>query len=475
MTDQSNHFNNVKSGSLNSLALSDSADLRVEYLVVSEVRPLERNPRTHSKKQIEQIAASIQEFEFTNPVLIDEWNPLIAGHGRLEAAQLLKITQVPCIRLIGLSDEKKRALVLADNKIALNSGWDLEILADELEFLSDSAVEFDVSVTGFETPEIDLIIGSDAKTHVTDEVPAPDLSNPSVSQPGDLWILGRHRLFCGSALEESSFRILMGEDHASMVFTDPPYNVPINGHVCGSGSITHREFEMASGEMTPEAFTRFLNNVMAFLARHSEDGSLHYLCMDWRHIRELLDAAEGVYSKLINLCVWNKSNGGMGSFYRSKHELVFVFRNGTGTHINNVELGKHGRNRTNVWDYPSVNGGDMERRSELALHPTVKPVAMVADAILDCTHRDDIVLDAFIGSGTTLLAAEQTGRRCYGMEIDPAYVDVAIRRYQDQTGSKAILAGDGRAFNKVRLDRSANSGQSAEPLETNEQETSDGK
>ena len=238
-----------------------------------------------------------------------------------------------------------------------------------------------------------------------------------------------------------------------MVFIDPPYNVPIDGNVCGSGSIKHREFAMAAGEMSETEFTDFLTTILGHLACHSISGSIHFICMDWRHILELLSAGRKVYAELKNLCVWNKDNGGMGSLYRSKHELVFVFKNGSERHINNVELGRHGRCRTNVWDYVGVNSLHEGRLDELAMHPTVKPVALVADAVLDCSKRDGIVLDCFGGSGTTLIAAEKTGRRGYLMELDPSYVDVTIKRFEKLTGKDAIHAENGSSFAEMRRER----------------------
>ena len=273
-------------------------------------------------------------------------------------------------------------------------------------------------------------------------------AGPAVTRPGDIWRIGSHRLICGNSTRSETYQALLGEQRAQLVFTDPPYNVPISGHVGGLGAVQHREFAMASGEMSPAEFTAFLQTVFGHLAAYSVDGSIHFQCMDWRHLQEMLAAGTAAYSDLKNLCVWAKNNGGMGSLYRSQHELVFVFKSGTAPHINNVELGKHGRYRTNVWSYAGVNsfGGD---RDDLSLHPTVKPVAMVADAIRDCSHRKAIVLDAFVGSGTTLIAAEKTGRRGYGIEIDPAYCDVTICRLHAVCGLDAVLEATGQRFAEV--------------------------
>jgi len=266
------------------------------------------------------------------------------------------------------------------------------------------------------------------------------------SRPGDVWALGPHRLLCGNALDSASYQNLMAGELAEMVFSDPPYNVRIDGNVCGLGRVRHREFAMASGEMKEADFTAFLRTAFEQLAANSTNGAIHFVCMDWRHLAEMLGAGRSVYSELKNLVVWSKTNAGMGSFYRSKHELVFVWKVGAAAHVNNFELGQHGRHRTNVWDYAGVNTIRPGRLEELAMHPTVKPVALVADAIKDCSRRNGIILDPFVGSGTTLIAAHRTGRRARGIELDPIYVDVAVRRWQTYTGKPATLLATGKSF-----------------------------
>ena len=423
--------------------------LDVEVLAIGSLKPYDRNPRTHSDKQINQIANSIRQFGFTNPVLVDSDLGVIAGHGRIEAAKLLGIGEVPTIRLDHMTEAQKRAYVIADNRLAENAGWDRELLALELHYLSDLNLDFDATITGFETAEIDVLIQGidlDGTGDLADEVPEIDDLVPPVSRVGDRWELGSHRLLCANATKAESFDSLLQGEKAQMGFVDPPYNVRIDGHVCGLGAIKHREFQMAAGEMSEPEFIAFLKTTLGHLAAFSDDGSIHFVCMDWRHCYELTSAGRGVYSELKNLCVWNKDNGGMGSLYRSKHELVFVFKNGTGPHINNIELGRHGRYRTNVWDYAGINTMRAGRMDDLAMHPTVKPTALIADAILDCSKRHGIVLDCFGGSGTTLLAAEKTGRRGYLMELDPAYVDVTIKRYQKLTGKAAKHAATGLTF-----------------------------
>ena len=423
----------------------------------AELRPHARNARTHSPKQIAEIAASIKAFGFNNPVLIDKDNGIVAGHGRVEAAKLLGLATVPTIRLEHLSDAQKRAYILADNKLAEKAGWDREILAIELQNLMEIELDFDISATGFEMPEIDVLIegleGKPAKADPADEVPV--VEGPAVTRLGDIWQIGPHRLICGDATEIETYTRLLAGETAQLVFTDPPYNVKIDGHVSGLGAFRHREFAMASGEMTEAEFTTFLGRVFDNLVAASTDGAIHFICMDWRHMGEALAAARGRYADLKNLCVGAKTNGGMGSLYRSQHELLFVFKVGTATHINNVELGKHGRYRTNVWSYTGANVFSATRADDLAMHPTVKPVAMVADAILDCSARKGIVLDAFAGSGTTLVAAHKTGRRGYGIELDPLYCDVILKRLTRIAKIEPVLLDTGQPFAEVALQRQA--------------------
>lgn len=413
-------------------------ELEIRYQPLAQLTPYRNNARTHSPKQIQQLAESIKAFGFVNPVLVDVNGGIIAGHGRVAAARLLNLSQVPTIRLDHLTPEQLQAYILADNRLAELAGWDKEILAIEFQHLLDLDLEFDITITGFETPEIDLAIQSlDPAQDQEDEMPVIDAGVPTVSQLGDAWVLGEHRLVCGDALQPATYGQLMHDVQARVIFTDPPYNVPIGGHVCGKGSIQHNEFAMASGELSETEFINFLKTSLSHMAQCSLPGSLHYICMDWRHMGELLAAGKSAYTDLKNVCVWNKDNGGMGSLYRSKHELVFVFKHGQTPHVNNIELGRYGRYRTNVWDYPGVNTFREGRLDDLKLHPTVKPVALVADAICDASHRGELVLDAFGGSGTTLIAAERVGRQARLIEIEPRYVDVSIRRWEAVTGNTA--------------------------------------
>lgn len=429
--------------------MSKMAPLSVRYRAIGALKPIETNPRTHSKRQIRQIARSIEEFGFVNPVLIDADDRIIAGHGRVEAARMVGITEVPTVRIEHLSPAQLRAYVIADNRLAERAGWDKDLLALELGTISDFDIDFDLSLTGFDLAEIDLLLdpapGSASAGQMEEAPPVAD-GSPAVSRVGDLWELGRHRLICDDALDIATYRRLLGDERAQVAFCDPPYNVQIAGHARGKAATPFREFAMASGEMTSEAFTEFLATAFGHLAAFSVEGAIHYQCMDWRHLREALTAGERVYAELKNLCVWNKDRAGMGSFYRSKHELVLVFKVGRAAHINNVELGKHGRDRTNVWDYPAVRPTSLDRGVLGAEHPTIKPVALVADALQDSSHRNGIVLDAFGGSGTTLMAAHQTGRRARMIELDPLYVDATVRRWQAATGETARLVATGESF-----------------------------
>lgn len=422
-----------------------------ELLDIDAVAPNPKNARTHNKRQLKQIASSIKAFGFTNTVLIDEQDILIAGHGRLEAAKTLGFDQIPSIRITHLSDAEKRALKLADNKIALNASWNSELLASELADLSTMELSFDVELTGFEVGEIDLFIGDTDEGDIEDAEIAPE-PNPDagvISRRGDLWLLGEHKILCGDARNPDDMNRLMGVERADVGFTDPPYNVKINGHVSGAGRIQHREFSKASGEMTSKAFTTFLSEALNLGATYSRPGAVWFACMDWRHIGEILRAGEIAFDAFLNLCVWSKTNGGMGSLYRSQHELVFVFRKGGKTHRNNVQLGRLGRNRTNVWQYAGVNTFREGRMEELTAHPTAKPVAMIKDALLDVSKRGDVVLDPFMGGGATLIAAERSGRRARGLEIGPAYVDVVLRRWRLETGREPVRQNDNKSLSEL--------------------------
>jgi DNA modification methylase len=424
----------------------------MQTMPLDQIKPNPTNPKMHSGKQIRQIANSIVAFGFTNPLLVDEHCELIAGHGRYQAARLLGFTTVPVIIVAGLSRAKRRALAIADNKIAENSGWDRERLALEIPELTEllSVEGLDISILGFEPVEIDQLQSDfeEESSDPQDSIEPNWFDMPPVSQLGDLWMLGNHRLICGDARRDDQLSELMRGCRSDLAFLDPPYNVRIAGAV-GRGKIKHAEFAMASGEMSSPDFVRFLSTTLHAAAAISRDGAVHFVCMDWRHIGELLAAAKRIYGDVLNVVVWAKTNSGQGSFYRSAHELIGVFRVGKTAHLNNIELGRHGRSRSNVWHYAGVNSFRAGRMDELRAHPTAKPVALVADAIKDCTRRGDIVLDTFCGSGTTIMAAERVGRRARALEIEPRFVDVTIRRWQAFTRRDAIHVPSGRSFDGI--------------------------
>ena len=428
---------------------SSNASLKVSYLPTTSLKPHPQNPRVHSDKQVHQIAQSIEAFGFNVPILVDDRQNIIAGHGRLLAARKLGWKTVPVIKLNHLTESQYKAFLIADNRLTENSSWDERLLGEQLKVLSELELDFDLEVTGFEMAEIDLLIdGFEAINEPDPDDRLPAIETSAISVSGDLWQLGKHRVLCGNSLVSENYERLMQGAKANLVITDPPYNVAIDGHASGLGKVRHREFAMASGEMSTGEFTEFLRKAMTLSRLRSQAGSLAYYFMDWRHMRQILAAGLDVYGELMNLCVWAKNNGGMGSFYRSAHELIFLFKNGGASHRNNIQLGKFGRYRTNVWKYPSANTfsrsgpeGDL-----LALHPTPKPVSLIADAIKDSTARGALILDPFLGSGTAVIAAERTGRVCYGLELDPLYVDAVIRRWQRRTKREAVHVESGERF-----------------------------
>jgi DNA modification methylase len=427
---------------------SAMSKLEVLYRPVVDLSTNPSNARRHSKKQIDKIAASIRSFGFNVPLLVDDRGQLIAGHGRLAAAQRLGLAEVPTIEITGLSDAQVRAFAIADNRIAELSDWDEAILAAEFEELLKlgEGLDFEIVDTGFEIGKIDQLVSSAKEPQPeVEEVLEPD-AVPRVARLGDLWQCGRHQIFCGDARDPDSYRLLMGAERADMVISDPPYNVPINGHVSGLGKTKHREFVMAAGEMSDREFDNFLEAACIPMRDYSRDGALIYLFMDWRHIAGLIAMGSRVFTEFKALCVWNKLKGSMGSLYRSQHELIAVFKKGTAPHINNVELGKHGRTRTNVWDSPGMASFGHGRDEALKMHSTVKPIQLIADAIMDCTRSGDIVLDPFGGSGTAALSAERTGRTARLIELDPGYVDVTLARFHRKTGSRPVNLWTGELF-----------------------------
>ncbi len=432
-----------------------SRDLTPQLVPVDECKPLGRQTRTHPPHQVRKLAASLQRFGFVLPIVVDaEWR-VVAGWGLVQAARQLDLSEVPAVRLTDISEADLRMLRLALNRISDDAAWDRTALSLEFSDILVLAPQSELEITGFEIAEIDVHLDGQGLDQEDDgPIPEIDRNTAPATCLGDLWLLGEHRLLCADALQQASYARLLGTDKADMMFADPPYNVPVEGHVSGRGAVKHADFAMASGELSSAEFESFLQTSLGHAAACSVDGAIHYVCMDWRHQREVLAAGDQVYSELKNLCVWNKSNAGMGSLYRSKHELIYVFKVGQGPHINNVALGRYGRHRSNVCDYVSQNALNGTATSKLALHPTVKPVAMIADAIRDCSNRGGLILDPFGGAGTTLIAAERTGRRARVIEFEPTFVDVSIERWQRLTGRTAVHADSGEPFGRFR-DRSA--------------------
>jgi DNA modification methylase len=419
--------------------------LRVESRKVEELTPYERNSKIHDKKQVKQIAASTQEFGFNVPVLIDGQNRIIAGHGRVLAAKQLGMDEVPTIAIYHLTDAQRRAFIIADNKLTENSSWNTEMLALEFKELGSLDLSFELEITGFDTSEMDLILlGDDKADDDLDAMPDIDENMPAICKLGDIWQLGDHRLMCGDSRDNQTYVSLLGEKKADMIIADPPYNVPIGGNAVQDKKPRHGQFAMAFGEMSSEEFTDFLESIFKNLTAFSKNGSIHYIFMNWRSQYEILTAGRSHYKELKNLCVWNKSNVGLGTFYRNKHEFIFVFKNGNKPHTNNVEWGAD-RFRSNVWDYPSANSFSKDsitgetKEQRVVLHPTVLPVAMFVDMMLDCSKAGQLILDPFCGSGTNLIAAQKTNRRCYGIEYEPRFVDAAIDRWEKFTAGKAVL------------------------------------
>lgn len=442
----------MKNAAPKKLVISTPEISEIIYRSPHDLKPWPNNPRKHSDKQRTKLKANIEKFGFTNPPIVDETATILSGHGRIEAAIELGLPMIPVRVISGLTEADKVAFVIADNKLGLESDWDASLLKAQMEIIIRN--DFNIELTGFSTAEVDIMFDGAEKPAASDpdDLQPDDMVEEVVSRVGDLYELGDHLLLCGNALETSSYQNVMRDDLAQMIISDPPFNVAINGHVCGKGKVKHEEFVMATGELSREEFTDFLADASSHMHASARAGAIIYLFIDWRHLQEMLDATKALFGPPRQLCVWAKTNGGMGTFYRSQHELIFVFKKGTAQHINNFELGQHGRYRTNVWSYAGVNSFG-NNQALLKLHPTVKPVSLIADAIRDCSNRKGIVLDPFAGSGTILIAAERTGRYARAIELDPHYVDIAVMRWQRVTGNEAVLAVTGQTFDQVRAER----------------------
>lgn len=429
--------------------------LSIAYEPAETIKPNPRDPRVYSAAETRRISKALKTFG-SMPVIVNAERVVLSGNVWLEAAKLAGIGQLPIVVADHLTPAQAEAFMIAQVRLVETGSWDELMLGQILKDLTLQDLDFDLEIIGFDVPQIDLYIENlEGLSETPDPADDPGPAGPPISRLGDVWLLGAHKILCGDSLKPENYEILMARELAAVVFADPPYNVKIAGNVSGLGAAKHGEFAMASGEMTEVEFIAFLTTALSLAAKHSVDGSLAYWCMDWRHLHEMTVSGREAYGALQNLCVWVKTNGGMGSLYRSQHELVFVFKNGKGPHRNNIHLGKHGRNRTNTWSYPGANtfgrgGGEGDL---LGMHPTVKPVAMIADVLFDVTARGDLLLDPFLGSGSSVIAAEKVGRRLRGIELDPTYVDTAIRRWQRWTGEEALLDGGLFTFEEIGAQR----------------------
>jgi hypothetical protein len=449
---------------MSDLKIVSDLRLQIEYVSPGSLIANELNPKLHPDRQINALARAMNEVGFIAPVIIDRNNRIVAGHCRVLAALKAGITAIPAVRVEHLDDHQLRALMLADNRLSELGKVDQQLLAANLKLLTVDGLDLDLeAATAFTMGEIDAILDAadEGGGEDPDDAPVEIEDRPAVNRPGDLWDLGgRHRFICGSSLEPLVWQQLMDGLKASMSCSDFPYNVKIRGNV--SNRAGAREFAMASGEMDRDEFTEFEEGAFRLIAAHSEPASIHMAFTDWRHLAEMQTAGEAVFSELKNVCVWDKGRGSMGSLYRSQHELIFIWKLGRGRSRNNVQLGRFGRNRANVWSYPGV--GTFRHSDEgdlLSLHATPKPVRMIADAILDVSARGEIVIDAFLGSGTTIIAAERVGRRCFGVEIDPHFADIIVRRFERHSGEPAIHIATGKTFDKIAAERAATSDEEA--------------
>ncbi len=429
--------------------------LRYEMAKLEQLTPNPKNARIHSERQIKQIARSVDEFGSISPIIVGPDYTIVAGHGRFAAAKLRGYLEVPVLVVEGLTPVQLKAYALADNKLGDLSSFDTQLLIEEIEGIIADSPEFDITVAGFVTAELDAMSGviRTGELNDLDDDPPPMPPRRPVSREGDLWDLGEHRLACGDSTKAALIEELLGDEPARLMLSDVPFNLKIEGFASGLGRKAHADFAMATGEMTYYQYVGFLRRSITACMGNLVDGAMVLLFIDWRHAAEMLDAGRATGLDLRNILVWVKDNAGMGSLWRSQHELIIAFKHGSAPHINNVQLGVHGRHRSNVLQYPGMNSGTKGRGKALEIHATVKPVALIADLILDVSNRGDIVLDPFGGSGTAIIAAEKTGRRARLAEIDPGFVDVAVERWQALTGGTARLAATGQTFAEVACER----------------------
>ncbi len=425
---------------------SNRNSLEWHTFAIERIKPYPAHSRIHGKRQIDKLKKLIQHFGQVVPIIIDREGVIVDGHAIWQAMRELGSGEIATIVVTNRTDPEIKALRLALNRIPSDAAWENERLRAELEQLV--SLSFDLELTGFDAVEIDHLFEVDVpKLKVAEEcgqIPAPQ--ERAITAVGDIWSCGRHLVGCGDARDQDFIDKVRGGLHASTCFVHPAYNVSIAGFASGKGHVRHRDFIHGVGEMDTRQFTAFLAESLAVLQRSASDGAFIFACVDWRHLFELLAAGRQCDLGLYNICVWAKTKAGKGSLYRSQTELISVFKVGTTPHINNVELGRHGRNRSNLWTYRGLHSFGGDRDELLASHPTVTPVLMIADAIRDVTKHGEIVLDTFVGSGSTIMAAEETGRVGIGVDLDPLYVDVAIRRWQAHARLDALHTATGEPF-----------------------------
>jgi DNA modification methylase len=440
---------------------------QITQVPINSLKTSNRSLRRHGPAKQKKLEANIRQFGFIVPIVVNEHDRVLAGEARLAAARKLGLQTVPAVVVNHLTPAQTEAFRIADNRLVELSNWDEEALRDTFDTILEIDGDFELELTGFETAEIDGLfeIASTAPEADPDDETPERVSNPAVRR-GDLWLIGEHRLLCGDATSADDLALLLDGNQIDLVVTDPPYNVPVNGHVRGTGQVGHREFVLASGELSDDQFEELLSTFLKRSLSHLKQGGLVYSFMDWRSIELLLRCGREADLDLLNIAVWNKTNGGMGSLYRSKHELCAVFKKGTAPHTNNIQLGRHGRYRTNVWDYAGVNSFGNNRSDDLADHPTVKPTTMITDILRDVSKRRAIIFDPFAGSGTVLIAAERAGRVARALELDPVHVETALRRFEKRVGTQAVLADTEETLAQVKARRDAEAQAEADHLTT---------
>jgi len=442
------------------------ANLEVEEVPIERLKPFKKNPRDHSKAHVAEVAASIGAFGMNVPILADDAYELIAGHATLLACKSLGMATVPVIRLGHLSEAEKVAFRIAHNRLCEKGVWDPELLVANFEILYDADLSFDFEATGFSTGEIDVMrmggkeavrAAAEAARLAEETVALPDPDARPVSRLGDRFQIGRHIIVNGNAKEQSSYKLALAGSKADLALCDAPYGCAIAGHASGLGRVKHDDF-IEGSNLSSSELQDLVGQASALQAAHSKGGAYNIQFTDWRAMLDMQLANRKVYPELKHICIWKKTNGGMGSLWRGAWEGILVYRVAGGKSRNNVMLGVHGRNRTDVFEYAGVNTFKPGRMDELQAHPTCKPVPLLADLILDVTPIGGIVLDVFMGSGSTILAAHETGRTGVGIELDPKYVDVAVRRIEKSVGEPAIHQS-GKTFEELAVERAAHAGE----------------